>query len=109
MAGQKARVLAALRSRGAHGITAVDFLLPDVIDRGKPVTRVAARVLELRQDGHRIVVEGERDGCYVYRLLEDVQDARPVPPAPSAAETLGSLPEAARPRNAILGWDEEAA
>jgi hypothetical protein len=106
---QKLRVLAALRSRGARGITSVDFLLPNIIDGGKPITRVAARVLELRQENHRIVVEGERDGCYIYRLLEDAQDARPVPPAPSAAETLGSLPDAARPRNAIFGWDEEAA
>jgi hypothetical protein len=106
---QRARVLAALRSRGADGVCSVDFLLPDVLDGGSPITRLAARMLELREDGHEIQVIGEKHGCAVYRLMRDAQDARPVPPAPSAAETLGSLPDAARPRNAIFGWDEEAA
>ena len=74
---QKARVLAALRSRGARGITQVDFLAPNVIDGGRPITRVAPRIHELRtKDGHEIAVDGERDSCAVYRLVRDAQDMR---------------------------------
>lgn len=103
---QKARVLAALRSRGARGVTAVDFLLPDVIDGGRPITRVAARVLELRDEGHTIVVDGERDSCAVYRLLHDAQDGPPTRPASQAvADSLFAAP--ASPRHAI--FDEDAA
>ena len=112
--GQKARVLAALRIRGAHGITAADFAAGRVIDGHKPIMRVAARILELRQDGHRIVVEGERDGgCYVYRLLEDAQDTpapRPNPMPVQAPEGFAIYEnERATPRSAIFGWDEDAA
>jgi hypothetical protein len=105
---QRARVLAALRSRGADGVCAPDFLLPNVLDGGKPITRLAARMLELREDGHEIQVVGEKHGCAVYRLMRDAQDAPTVPPAPSAAETLSGLPEPARPKNAIFGWEDAA-
>jgi hypothetical protein len=107
--GQRARVLAALRSRGARGVSAPDFLLPDIIDGGKPITRLAARMLELREDGHEIQVIGENHGCAVYRLMRDAQDAPTVPPAPSSAETLSGLPGTARPRLAIYDDEDWAA
>jgi hypothetical protein len=98
---QTARVLAALRSRGAHGITAADFAAGRVIDGQKPIMRVAARILELRQAGHRIEVIGERDGgCYVYRLVHDTQDNPP--PRPTPHEPGGSLFTGHQPRLAIF-------
>ena len=70
---QKARVLRALQTH-PRGITQVDFLLPDVIDGGKPITRVAARVEELADDGYRITDGGTRDECKVY-VLSGAQEA----------------------------------
>lgn len=106
---QKARALAALRTRGADGLCTTDFLAPDVIDHGPPITRLAARILELREDGHEIVEIGRVNGCAIYRLLQDAQDAPPTR-APSAAESLGGLFDTApeKPRNATYGWDEAA-
>jgi hypothetical protein len=66
---QQDRVLAALTRAGARGVTQVDFLLPNVIDGGAPITRVAARVNELRNDGFQIQTDGERDSCAVYKLV----------------------------------------
>lgn len=107
LVSQKARVLAALRSRGARGVCAVDFLAPDVIDNRNPITRVAARILELRDDGHTITVEGVRHGCAVYRLLHDVQDG----PEPSRAPVQEPEPGlfTPPPRLAIFDEDIEAA
>jgi hypothetical protein len=104
---QKDRVLAALRTHAADGICTTDFLAPDVIDHGKPITRVAARVHELREDGHEIVETRRRHGCSVYRLL---QDDTPPTRAPSAAESLGGLFDTApvKPDNAIMGYEDAA-
>lgn len=74
---QRDRVLRALQ-RYPGGLTQVDFLLPNVIDGGRPITRLAARVKDLRDDGHRIDVDGERYGCAVYKLPQ----AAPVPIPP---------------------------
>jgi hypothetical protein len=86
---QKDRVLAALRRR-KRGITQLDFDLPDVVDAGAPVKRVAARIEELRRDGHRIINAGRLHKCTVYRLIEEaVEPAAPetrqraTPPAPT--------------------------
>lgn len=65
---QADRVLAALRLQGDRGITQVDFLAPDVIDSGPPITRVPARILELAEAGHDIEKAGTRDKCRVYKL-----------------------------------------
>lgn len=64
---QTTRVLRALR-RHPDGITQVDFLLPNVIDGGRPITRLAARIRDLRTEGEEIVTDGERYGCAVYKL-----------------------------------------
>lgn len=72
---QRDRVLRALHSAGPRGITAVDFQLPTVIDGGAPILRLAARIKDLRDEGHAITVTGERHGCAVYEL-----DAGPAPP-----------------------------
>lgn len=69
------RVLKALRAH-PDGLTQVDFLAPDVIDGGYPITRLAARIQDLRDRGAEIFVDGKRNGCAIYRLHE----ALPVPP-----------------------------
>lgn len=66
---QSERVLRALQAAGERGVTQVDFALPDVIDGGPPVTRVAARIKDLRQHGHTIVAAGLRQSCRVYQLV----------------------------------------
>ena len=65
---QTDRVLAALTRAGAHGITQVDFLRFPTIDGGPPITRVAARVEELRDAGFKILSGERRDKCVVYRI-----------------------------------------
>lgn len=95
MSTQVERIVAALR-RHPEGITAVDFLLPDVIDGGKPITRVAARILDARMQGHDIVTDGERNGCVVYRLARPEpgcaggQPAAPEQSTPSGLNDLSS-------------------
>ena len=64
---QTTRVLAALRRAGADGISVVDFL-PPTIDGGLPVTRLAARVADLRAAGHEIATRRSRSGVAVYVL-----------------------------------------
>lgn len=68
---QRTRVLAALMG-SPRGITAADFDLPGVIDGGAPIQRVAARVNELRREGHLIAVRRERGGAGAHG-----RDARP--------------------------------
>lgn len=66
---QNERVERMLRLVGAHGVTAVDFMLPDVIDGGAPITRFAARIHELRTEhGVAIIKNGRRQKCDVYML-----------------------------------------
>jgi hypothetical protein len=65
---QTQRVLRALMDRGGLGVDATGFLLPATYDGMAPITRVAARVFELRQLGHDITVVGERHGCAIYAL-----------------------------------------
>jgi hypothetical protein len=64
---QTDRVLDALKNAGQRGITAVDFQLPNVIDGGKPILRVAARIHDLEAEWN-IAKAGIRDKCAVYVL-----------------------------------------
>lgn len=64
---QKQRVLAVLRLRPG-GVNETAFAAPAVIDGGRPVQRVAARIWELRQEGHEIVSRREADGTATYAL-----------------------------------------
>lgn len=99
---QSARVLEALRKAGGRGVTQIDFLIPNVADGGSPITRVAARVLELKQDGHHIVTDGERDSCAVYKLVYDAETPVEVEPEPTGLFEP-------KPRNAIFDDWEDAA
>jgi len=74
---QNERVLRALRQAAGEGLRSTAFLLPDVVDGGAPILRLASRVADLRADGHSI--RTERDGSDVRYFL-----IAAVPPLPRA-------------------------
>jgi hypothetical protein len=90
---QNDRLLLALERDRRRGITQVDFLLPDVIDGGAPITRVAARINDLRDRGHRIDTRGERDSCVIYVLAEPaaVPSWQPAPTPVASGSAEGAL------------------
>jgi hypothetical protein len=68
---QHDRVLAALRTAGSRGITQSMFAPAEggqVVDGGGRITRIAARVHELREEGYTIVKAGRREHFDVYVL-----------------------------------------
>jgi hypothetical protein len=67
---QKERILAALRFEGSRGIAGCDFSPPHVYDGGKPIYRVAARIMDLREEGYDIVTDGTRHGTGLYKLRQ---------------------------------------
>lgn len=105
---QKDRILAALYRAGKFGISQIDFDLPDVIDGGTPIKRVAARIEELRDQGFAIRSGERRAKCVVYRIESGGhQNERPATSEPAsdnggALELFGD-----RPRLAI--FDEDVA
>jgi hypothetical protein len=70
---QTDRVLALLRARGDRGVNLTDFSLPGVVDGGKPITRLAARIIELRDRGFFISRTMDANGTARYTL-----DSEPV-------------------------------
>lgn len=72
---QRARVLRALKT---GPVRATAFSLPNVIDDGPPIYRVAARVQELRDAGYVIETTRFSVGAAVYELISEpdlVRDA----------------------------------
>lgn len=69
---QTERVLAL--SKRFNGVCQADLLLPDVADGGTPITRVAARLWDLEQEGHSFEHIGTRKRCKVFRVLEAEQE-----------------------------------
>ena len=81
MSTQTQRVLAALRHAGTRGITQSDFAPPEggtVIDGGGRITRVAARIRDLRDLGHGITTGPDRDGFTTYVLTHLKREHGPV-------------------------------
>jgi hypothetical protein len=76
---QRRRVLAQLVKSGATGITSADFGTPRVIDGGKPIARLAARIEELRRAGVEIASGGRRGKLEVY-VLADASSVPDLPP-----------------------------
>lgn len=96
---QTERVLRALRNAGPIGISQSDFLPPRVVDEGPKITRVGARIKDLRNDGHPIRNAGTREGFAVYVL-----DVAGTPADRSQAPPLWPSPRAVTPppTNALL-------
>ena len=82
------RVLKA--SRGLRGVTQGDFAGPYTVDGGPTISRVAARIQDLKDQGHTFDVIGERNGFRVYRLHGDVE--RSISPPSSSGVPSGVLP-----------------
>lgn len=108
---QTERVLRALQAAGDRGVTQVDFSLPDVVDGGPPITRVAARIKDLREHGHMIVGAGIRQSCRVYQLVAQAELAAAADAAYEAAAeglfTAAAAPSGAAPKCAIYDDDWE--
>ena len=90
------RVLKA--SRGLRGVTQGDFAGPHTVDGGPTISRVAARIQDLKDQGHTFDVIGERNGFRVYRLNVDVDRASGTPSCPGVpSERLTDSSSAAGP------------
>lgn len=50
----KTRILASLKGAGGRGITQKDWDGPNTPDGGEAIDQIARRILDLRQDGHKI-------------------------------------------------------
>jgi hypothetical protein len=88
---QKERVLKSLRASGEHGITQADWsgAFGPTPDGGPPITRLAARVLDLKQDGYQInrkASDDLRNLCRVYYL----RTQQPIVVETSAAELIAN-------------------
>lgn len=103
---QTERVEQLLRRRGDHGITLVDFLPPETADGGGPLTRLSARVADLRQSGRNIVTEGTRDGFAVYVLRDEQRISAGAPPADTLPPTEQQTLVRNAPQSAVLGWED---
>jgi hypothetical protein len=101
------RVLDLARRRGRRGVHQTDFDVGRVVDGGKPIRRLAARVDELKRDGHWFTTRRNRDRTITYIL---VRDAAALEPALHAAGELAPErlfePAPAPPLNAALrDWE----
>lgn len=97
---QNDRLLAALRGSRGFGVRGIDFLAPDVLDGGRPITRVASRMTDLRKAGHDIETRmepasqgGERVARYVLHdpprsPAQVAPEAAPRPYRPSPGDSL---------------------
>jgi hypothetical protein len=65
---QADRVLMSLVQACSQGVTQGQWLQTGGVDGLGRITRVAARVGELREDGLNVVTDGERQGVAVYKL-----------------------------------------
>lgn len=79
----------------------IDYLRYPTIDGGPPILRVAARVHELRQDGHQITETRAQDGTAVYTLAAPHipggkeaphRASPPMAPPPSAEQAAAREP-----------------
>ena len=75
---QNDRVLALLRQRGDQGLNTVDLMAP-AVDGGKPILRLAARIFDLQQQGHRIRSVRRSNATVSYFLVEEPREAAQEP------------------------------
>ena len=95
-------------SRIAHHLRSVGEVSPldfdggrPIVDGGKPIKRVAARVKELRDEGWKIVTD-QRDGMALYVLVsEPGQDPNPASPERERANFDQTIP----PFDVVAQWE----
>lgn len=91
---QRERVLRALRNAGSAGVPSTAFDRP--ADGGKPIRRVAARIRDLRAEGHPIGTRRAENGTAIYYLAGPVP-RDPVPSAQPKPKVSVDLASADRP------------
>lgn len=84
---QNERILVAMRGAGRRGITRVDFQAPNVIDGGDIIINFPARIQNLEELGHEIVVTGRRNKCNVYVLASVLGEGAGTPSLASSPNT----------------------
>lgn len=94
---QRERVLRALQTAGPRGVTQVDFLRFPTVDGGPPITRLAARIQELKDAGHRIGSSATRDKCAVYVWTDWARrgDSSTLPAAPTSTAAVNPAEDGA--------------
>ena len=101
---QRDRVLAAL---ALGPVSPISFIRHPTVDGGPPILRVAARIHELRADGHEITETRAPDGTAVYTLASPrssrAGNTAPPPSDPGAGEPLFNPAAYERP-----GWMDAA-
>ena len=105
---QRDRVLRVLRTVGQRGVTQADFIRWPTPDGGPPITRLAARIEELRAAGYFIASGSWRDKCVVYSLIAEPDHLVPLAAASVSTDDAGVTVQgalfntpAAAPRNAL--------
>jgi hypothetical protein len=100
---QNQRVLDYLERHGY--VNTVDFMAPEVCDGGRPIIRLAARIYDLRVQGHHIDDLKEANGTvtYLWRGVEREADGPREPASVPLDTPLFDQP--ATVGNAIGGWD----
>jgi hypothetical protein len=89
---QADRVLMSLVQAGSQGVTQGQWNQTGGIDGLGWITRLPARIGELREDGLNIVTDGERDGFAVYKLrAQEREERRVVVDAAPPANSLFSV------------------
>jgi hypothetical protein len=103
---QNDRVQRALELQGSIGITQQDFTPPNVIDGMDGISRIGARIHDLKTKRGLIFDEsaGERDGFQVYRLAATSSDGETAAAQALAGAHSGSLFDMppAGPANALV-------
>ena len=106
---QGARILRVLQT--GRRVSAIDFLLPDVIDDRSPILRFSARISELRSAGHDIRPDGRDGRCRAYRLPrpQPLRATEPAmsPPDDDATSGLFDAPPTVPPPASAIGGEWE--
>jgi hypothetical protein len=103
------RVLELARKRGTYGIHPTDFDAGRVVDGGKPIRRLAARIDELRDQGHWFDTRRHRDRTVTYVLVRDAAAVELVLSRAGEPEPERLFePPPAPPLNALHDWDDAA-
>jgi hypothetical protein len=109
------RVLAVARERGRRGVHASDFDVPgQTVDGGPAIRRLAARVDELRNLGHRFETRTRPDRTVDYVLALDAGDAEDLELAAEPDDVdepprLFDPPPAPAREAALQDWEDDVA
>jgi hypothetical protein len=102
------RVLELARRRGRHGVHQSDFDAGRVVDGGRPIRRLAARVDELKNRGHGFTTRRHRDRTTTYVLVHDATDVARTLREAGEPERLFEPPPAPPLNAALHDWENVA-